>query len=861
MRREHEGEGEGSGIRAELPTSHILAEIEAAHGRRELAQQLGVPHDCILNLRISPPTETVTDGPTLVELRTTAAEQQRVAEERLEHLASRKSEGKWHWRTHQSIMGALTYLQASGALALVGISVDEVGAEAEGDTAQTARWLASIAPRFDVSDMAHVAREAEAEVADKEQRRATRQELLTLQGKLFALSRLQESELGRETRIAPGRKGGQVDLRWNVGLPPTGGVQVCYYCAGLVPPIGASHRMAECPKRRKANEREYTAVAMEATVGELAARRAAAEANANLYSHAGGSRAEAKLELISLTAAAKLLEEGESVDEGAGGVGTGTPQPAPEGARSSAWLAHARRRHHDASMVLAMIARAARQEPGAWAEVKAVSLMAPHGRILAAHLDAAWLTEVARSIDLDISVKGADHHLLPVVIEYARAPLPAYWSIHQPSESAGASAEDSGSAGATAYRHVHEISGTVVDGHPLASAMLPHIKGMIARARRGLRPKPSDSWLQMSDGGGGSFFLDLKTGERSDTFPFGVPGIAPCVLPARTLEPAAERLAAAAEALWAATADDTVVAEVRRQLWQPKRAARSLHLSHSPCPLDTAVLMGQYIGVCAAKRPDLMWLVDLALTPELPVGWVRVEGSSGAEHFVHAACGLSQWEHPQTAFLTGIARRLCRAPLAVVSNATDEPGVAFEQAGKAASAPALADVEAPPGVATAPSAAEAVMASPAATEEVAAKAVAAEAAAESPAAAEAVAAEAVAAEAVTASPAAESVAESPAAAQAVAAEAVAAEAVAAEVGAAGPAEVEMAGAEAGEMMVTTSVEAEAESMLADTEPAHGDEPAAVVAPLIDSSEESSAPLTEPDVAAAEEPVATAPDDA
>ena len=49
------------------------------------------------------------------------------------------------------------------------------------------------------------------------------------------------------------------------------------------------------------------------------------------------------------------------------------------------------------------------------------------------------------------------------------------------------------------------------------------------------------------------------------------------------------------------------------------------------------------------------------LSPELPVGWTAVPLPDGGCYYAHAACGLAQWEHPQTAFLTGIVRRLATA--------------------------------------------------------------------------------------------------------------------------------------------------------------------------------------------------------
>ena len=60
-------------------------------------------------------------------------------------------------------------------------------------------------------------------------------------------------------------------------------------------------------------------------------------------------------------------------------------------------------------------------------------------------------------------------------------------------------------------------------------------------------------------------------------------------------------------------------------------------------------------------RPELMWLVDAAMSPELPIGWLRQEPTGFAnEYYYNAPSGVAQWEHPQTSFLTGVATRLLR---------------------------------------------------------------------------------------------------------------------------------------------------------------------------------------------------------
>ena len=57
------------------------------------------------------------------------------------------------------------------------------------------------------------------------------------------------------------------------------------------------------------------------------------------------------------------------------------------------------------------------------------------------------------------------------------------------------------------------------DGHPLAEDMAARIKGIIVRAKRGKRSKPTDSWLQMASADGECFYVDMRTGFRYPDFP------------------------------------------------------------------------------------------------------------------------------------------------------------------------------------------------------------------------------------------------------------------------------------------------------------------------------------------------------
>ena len=100
-------------------------------------------------------------------------------------------------------------------------------------------------------------------------------------------------------------------------------------------------------------------------------------------------------------------------------------------------------------------------------------------------------------------------------------------------------------------------------------------------------------------------------------------------------------------------------AEARRLLYEPRLPARAGLLWRSPCPVEVLVRVGHVIGVDAATHPELMWLADAALTPELPIGWALDEERG---FYYNTLCPTAAWEHPQLAFLAGVADKLT-APL------------------------------------------------------------------------------------------------------------------------------------------------------------------------------------------------------
>ena len=91
-----------------------------------------------------------------------------------------------------------------------------------------------------------------------------------------------------------------------------------------------------------------------------------------------------------------------------------------------------RRRQHEVEQhLIKLMAHASSVDAnairGAWGELKATALMTPQPTTRAGPIQPEFLIAVGRSIGLDISETGSDHHLLNVIIELARAPVPSNW--------------------------------------------------------------------------------------------------------------------------------------------------------------------------------------------------------------------------------------------------------------------------------------------------------------------------------------------------------------------------------------------------------------------------------------------------
>ena len=138
-------------------------------------------------------------------------------------------------------------------------------------------------------------------VSERDERSRLRGELIRCEGRLWLLELLQSGCM--QLPIITIEVGGQeirADRRWNQGLldpevrleggrePQTVDEErhcgrFCYYCASHTPPVRVQHRMVDCPKRRRANAREYLPEVMAEARAELKRMRQAAEEKLALH--------------------------------------------------------------------------------------------------------------------------------------------------------------------------------------------------------------------------------------------------------------------------------------------------------------------------------------------------------------------------------------------------------------------------------------------------------------------------------------------------------------------------------------------------------------------------------------------------
>ena len=222
-------------------------------------------------------------------------------------------------------------------------------------------------------------------------------------------------------------------------------------------------------------------------------------------------------------------------------------------------------------------------------------------------------------------------------------------------------------------RYEHAVTNKRVNGHPGAAVLRPTVDGMKVRRGRASKPSVVSSWVQFVDFEGSIYWYSFVTATRlDDAFPPLEPRDVPVSsFPLRKLEASAQMLADAGAALVhelanahelrglpPVAAHELVIADLRARLWVPRRAARALQLAHSPCPLDEVVMAAQYLGLHASSDRELMWLVDVMLSPELPVGWLRRTTVEGTEYYWSAVLGAAQWEHPSISFISGVGLAL-----------------------------------------------------------------------------------------------------------------------------------------------------------------------------------------------------------
>ena len=292
MRRE-----EGS----ERNSAQILQAVVAAHESGQLGEVLCVSRDSIKTCEVTSHKEHVRETPTLVQMRAEAEEVQAQCQKRLDASQALKPQHKAQLRTWHRLKGALLHLRKLDAAKLVAAAQakkargDETAA-AEPPSAPSAKVDGETPPEFlrrwmGVRDILKSKLAVLSAVSERDVRTRMKDELIRQEGKLILLDQLQEGCMEwPDVCITVQGQSVKADRRWNQGLPDPeykmeGGREpqtvdeerrcgrFCYFCATLNPPIRVQHKMVDCPKRRRANVREFRPETMAKARTALQAQR------------------------------------------------------------------------------------------------------------------------------------------------------------------------------------------------------------------------------------------------------------------------------------------------------------------------------------------------------------------------------------------------------------------------------------------------------------------------------------------------------------------------------------------------------------------------------------------------------------
>ena len=721
----------------EEAANEVLVRLYEQHTTGKLTEILfgkSVGKDAIASCEISTARETIHERLSLPMMAEEAFEATQQSRRDMEELAAEKPQRQVHVRAWERVLGSM---QALSAMAAGDDGDDDFSLTSGGGgvVPPTLCHLSTVQRQVRGWAGLHDARILDIEGArdEHERRSELRHQSAAAHGQLICLAALKERCVDWPNVCVPGRTA-LIDARWNTGpavrvsrfcdahlksslfsgrpdseMPKqrrstreaafdADSTRFCHFCASLPKPVRAPHRMVDCPKRVKANEKEFTPEVLDTVVAQLKLERSKHATIARECLEAAPSdisRADLKKELLRCAGVGNLM--------GAlCGPPPAPPPPPPRNGRRDELqtLEHVRSKL-SYQLVKRCAAASAEGMSGWWAEIRAVAMMAPQPRDGASATTPNRVIGVGSTVGVALAARGgsaADYMILPLVLELTRAPLPQFWALARVDGAGGTGGELSADAppadSPEPPKFVHVNTGETRDGHPLAmqlAAWVRHKKDICKH------PKPSDSWVVFAHpppaqrfGRGeppsprkgsrasddttelsatcGLYCYDFATGKAANEW---LPkecadAMLPSVLPPPMLEPSAMRIAESAAACWPGMSGTELLLAAKRDLWDKSAAgARVAQLAAQPCPLNLVLTMAKYLGIEPCTHPHLLWLAHAALAPEpLPMGWAASADEMGEAYYWHRAHGIVQWEHPTVAFLCGVAARLIHGSVA-----------------------------------------------------------------------------------------------------------------------------------------------------------------------------------------------------
>ena len=274
----------------------------------------------------------------------------------------------------------------------------------------------------------------------------------------------------------------------------------------------------------------------------------------------------------------------------------------------------------------------------------------------------ADMKAAAGRLGISVAEGSSEWSLLWLARELLRAPLPAGWTVTPPKTApSGAPLRPVFSCAA---------NGTELAEHPLTPFMAAEAALMRRRLRLRMRYfRPLEPvWLFAPEAeSGAAFYMDLRTGLRTATFPNGLLSpSSPSSRPADDLPSQRFKRKMSVRSTWAVQVVQGVKDAADRDREEERRAKLKVAAAEADkqtrqarrealriAPLCAVDLMQAALAleINLSEQPELAFLAELALCTGLPAGWELLPAEQGSlASYRHSVSSVTTAKHPLVAY-------------------------------------------------------------------------------------------------------------------------------------------------------------------------------------------------------------------